>query len=174
MNNTFTSKTFGLMLLSMVFGGSVVYLLSDHPQPPKSVTPEAPAQQTQAWQQNAALPQNHPTVAATDSAPQSTNVNVGSIDELVVGLRNRLEANPSDVKGWVLLAKSYQHLGQPLAAEKAAEKARALGYKKEILTANASMQTTPPRSNPHTIIRQQSPIFEDEYFQPSTAQSDQD
>lgn len=61
----------------------------------------------------------------------TTTVNaqeVAPVAALVDGLAQRLESNPDDVKGWVLLAKSYAHLGQYESAHAAAARARALGY----------------------------------------------
>jgi hypothetical protein len=50
-----------------------------------------------------------------------------SVGNLIAGLRDRLEENPDDAKGWLLLAKSYQHLGQDDEARSAYDKAAALG-----------------------------------------------
>jgi len=46
----------------------------------------------------------------------------------LVGLKQRLEAQPDDVDGWILLSKSYFHLNRREEAEEAFEKAKALGY----------------------------------------------
>lgn len=73
----------------------------------------------------------------TQSKPKS--VNAGSIDQLLVGLRQRLEKEPNDVGGWVLLAKSYHHLDRWHEAEKAAAKARALGFKGDIFPGERSI-----------------------------------
>ncbi len=58
---------------------------------------------------------------------------IASIASLVDGLKQRLQKEPGDVKGWVLLAKSYHHIGDWHEAAKAAAKARELGYTDEIL-----------------------------------------
>lgn len=58
---------------------------------------------------------------------------IASIASLVDGLKQRLQKEPGDVKGWVLLAKSYHHIGDWHEAAKAAAKARELGYSGEIL-----------------------------------------
>ncbi len=71
---------------------------------------------------------------------------VGSVDSLIDGLRQRLEAEPNDVKGWVLLAKSYEFLQQPVEAQKALAKAKALGYTGEDISVQGSGQS----SSPHT------------------------
>lgn len=52
---------------------------------------------------------------------------LASVESMLSGLRDRLEENPDDAKGWLLLAKSYQHLGQDDEARFAYDKAAALG-----------------------------------------------
>jgi hypothetical protein len=49
------------------------------------------------------------------------------ISGLVSGLRDRLEQTPDDADGWLLLARSYEHLGRRSDAELAYEHARSLG-----------------------------------------------
>lgn len=51
----------------------------------------------------------------------------GSVASLVDGLRDRLDAEPDDAGGWLLLAKSYQHLGRDAEALEAYVRAQALG-----------------------------------------------
>lgn len=72
---------------------------------------------------------------------------VGSVASMLDGLKGRLESNPNDAGGWLLLAKSYQHLDQVEDANAAYERARALGrsdagFEKSIGSA-ASTETTP-------------------------------
>jgi hypothetical protein len=52
---------------------------------------------------------------------------IGSVSSLLTGLEERLNDSPEDAKGWLLLAKTYQHLGQDDDAKSAYEKAAALG-----------------------------------------------
>jgi len=59
------------------------------------------------------------------------------VDALLAGLISRLEAQPEDVDGWVLLARSYQYLGRPDEAKMAFRKAADLGY-------------STPDNNPHS------------------------
>ncbi len=68
-----------------------------------------------------------PPVTANPGKQESTT-EIESVDVLLVGLKQRLEAQPDDVDGWVLLSKSYYHLNRLEEAEAAFEKARALGY----------------------------------------------
>lgn len=52
---------------------------------------------------------------------------VGSVASMVNGLAARLQGNPDDGKGWLLLAQSYRHLKRLPEAKAAYEKALALG-----------------------------------------------
>lgn len=45
------------------------------------------------------------------------------IEKMVAALAAKLEKNPGDKKGWVMLARSYKVMGRPVDAEKAYEKA---------------------------------------------------
>lgn len=66
--------------------------------------------------------------ATSTPGKQDSATEIESVDVLLVGLKQRLEAQPDDVDGWVLLSKSYYHLNRREQAEAAFEKARALGY----------------------------------------------
>jgi cytochrome c-type biogenesis protein CcmH len=50
-----------------------------------------------------------------------------SVGTLVGGLEARLVANPDDAKGWILLARSHDHLGNHEKAWNAYSRARDLG-----------------------------------------------
>ena len=67
------------------------------------------------------------TSADKASNPASAPGNLGSVQSMLTGLEQKLEADPSDAKGWLLLAKSYSHLGQSDDAAAAYAKASALG-----------------------------------------------
>jgi len=69
-----------------------------------------------------------PAVTATTDK-QDSSTGVAPVDELLVGLKQRLESQPNDVDGWVLLSKSYYHLDRWKEADEAFEKAKALGYR---------------------------------------------
>jgi cytochrome c-type biogenesis protein CcmH len=58
-----------------------------------------------------------------------------SVETLLTGLEERLSANPDDGKGWLLLAKSYDHLGRDADAAEAYAKAAALGVTDDTLAA---------------------------------------
>ena len=78
------------------------------------------------------------SVRTHGSGPGSGNANarsmtpspdgkVGSVGSLLEGLERRLEADPADAGGWLLLAKSYHHLGRDEEAKAAYKKSIALG-----------------------------------------------
>lgn len=74
------------------------------------------------------VPQHHQNQDRMDTAAASrTKKIVGSVASMLDGLRTRLEREPNDAGGWLLLAKSYQHLRQTENAIAAYERARALG-----------------------------------------------
>jgi cytochrome c-type biogenesis protein CcmH len=52
---------------------------------------------------------------------------LGSVASMVEGLAARLENEPDDADGWILLARSYLHVERPADALNAYERARALG-----------------------------------------------
>ena len=62
---------------------------------------------------------------ATSATPPSGNL--GSVQSMLTGLEERLREDPSDAKGWLLLAKSYSHLGRDDDAALAYAKASELG-----------------------------------------------
>lgn len=56
-----------------------------------------------------------------------------SVGDLIGGLERRLEENPNDGKGWLLLAKSHDHLGNTAAAWSAYARAQELGTSDDAL-----------------------------------------
>jgi cytochrome c-type biogenesis protein CcmH len=68
-----------------------------------------------------------PATAASNS--QASTAGLDSVEVMLVGLRQRLESQPEDVEGWILLSKSYFHVSRQKQAKEAYDKARALGYK---------------------------------------------
>jgi len=65
-------------------------------------------------------------VQASVSTRQSGG-SLGSVASLVDGLKARLQDNPEDAGGWLLLARSYQHVGQDADALAAYTHAQSLG-----------------------------------------------
>ena len=55
------------------------------------------------------------------------SASVGSVASLLGGLEEKLRQDPNDAKGWLLLARSYLHLGRIDEAREAYTKARTLG-----------------------------------------------
>lgn len=77
-----------------------------------------------------------PTGAAVRPAPQSTGdvarkQKIASVDQLLAGLEERLREDPDDGEGWLLLAKSYDHLGRRQESLTAYARARELGFDEE-------------------------------------------
>ena len=67
---------------------------------------------------------NH--VPGTSKNEQSAR-SVATVDSLVDGLIARLQDEPDDAGGWLLLAKSYQHLGRNAEGIEAYRRAQSLG-----------------------------------------------
>ena len=65
--------------------------------------------------------------AASLDPGRSTASSLGSVASMVDGLRAKLQSEPDDADGWMLLARSYQHLDQPADALDAYKHAQALG-----------------------------------------------
>jgi tetratricopeptide (TPR) repeat protein len=66
---------------------------------------------------------------------------IGSVASMLDGLVNRLKENPDDGKSWLLLARSYDHLGRVSEAKDAYERAAALGEFDEKLAGLATSST---------------------------------
>lgn len=66
-------------------------------------------------------------VATNAAAGTSADSSLGSVASMIDGLAVRLENEPDDADGWILLARSYLHIDRPGDALNAYENARALG-----------------------------------------------
>ena len=75
--------------------------------------------------------------SADQPSPASTPTSTSAppVNTLIVGLEQRLAADPSDVSGWRLLAQSHAYLGDMAAARAAAERAVGLGADSDELDA---------------------------------------
>ncbi len=71
----------------------------------------------------------------------SSKKSVASVNSLLAGLEARLEREPDDAGSWLLLAKSYRHLGQPDKARDAYAKAKALGMTYNSFESDALMES---------------------------------
>jgi cytochrome c-type biogenesis protein CcmH len=74
-------------------------------------------------------------VPADQTAAGGEKTKAASVNELLTGLEQRLEENPDDAKNWLLLAKSYDHLGRHVDAADAYAKAVDLGLSDKVLEA---------------------------------------
>ncbi|MDR1994495.1 c-type cytochrome biogenesis protein CcmI [Azonexus sp.] len=61
--------------------------------------------------------------ARTAPAPAQANMSPEQIDEMVARLAERMQSNPDDMQGWLMLARSYKALGRYDDAVKAYAKA---------------------------------------------------
>jgi cytochrome c-type biogenesis protein CcmH/NrfG len=68
-----------------------------------------------------------PAPAVPSAAGETGVVTAAPIAELIGGLETRLTSEPDDVKGWALLAQSYAFVGNAADAERALQRAVALG-----------------------------------------------
>ncbi len=69
----------------------------------------------------------HDGVAPPAEANQESQHRSASVGDLIGGLKTRLADNPEDAKGWLLLARSHEHLGDNAEAWNAYSRARELG-----------------------------------------------
>ena len=70
---------------------------------------------------------NRTAVEAGPATSQNAGEKAASVTSLVGGLEARLAQDPDDAKGWLLLAKSHDHLGNQDAAWVAYTRAKELG-----------------------------------------------
>lgn len=84
----------------------------------------------------------HPPV---DPAPDAAGPAVASVAEMAARLAARLEREPNDGPGWLLLGRSYEHLGRMEEARSAYRRAADLGQAVPALPA----KPTPAASGPH-------------------------
>ena len=96
----------------------------------RSLYPNAPFVQQQITQLEAQLglventgpgPNAEDIEAAQEMSPEQQ---LAMIDSMVGGLANRLEQNPDDIEGWLMLVRSYSVLGRKDEAQDAIDQAR--------------------------------------------------
>lgn len=75
------------------------------------------------------------TSAMKVAAPRAEKRKAASVNNLLAGLEQRLQENPDDAEGWLLLAKSHDHLGHRQEAATAYAKAEQLGLEDRALEA---------------------------------------
>lgn len=73
-------------------------------------------------------PAHNPSDSLAQKRPSAdTDAKAASVSELLAGLEQRLQNDPDNAKDWLLLAKSYDHLGQRQQAADAYARSEALG-----------------------------------------------
>jgi cytochrome c-type biogenesis protein CcmH len=82
-------------------------------------------------------------------APAEGEIGAAEIADMVARLAARLEADPQDLEGWLMLARSYQVLGQPEQAQAAIARADAVFAKapfvrRQIAEAARELGLAPP------------------------------
>lgn len=85
-----------------------------------------------------------------------------AVAELVTGLERKLENNPDDLQGWVLLGRSYHHLQNWTKATEAFEQAKKLGYQgsvPELPNATRPNATRAPAKT-HPLLRRREETLE--------------
>jgi len=70
---------------------------------------------------------NRTAVVTKPMSNDGSETKAASVTSLVGGLEAKLIENPDDAKGWLLLAKSHDHLGDQKAAWAAYARAKELG-----------------------------------------------
>ena len=79
-----------------------------------------------------------PVVSATSVPMASSGEPLPTVEEMLGRLKQRLEREPNDAKGWDLLGRSYEYLGRKEDAEAAFARATALGYVRPAAANDAS------------------------------------
>jgi len=102
------------ILFALIMAASGAFLVSTQSQNPVA---GAGNFETQSLQSLASFPK----------VSQSTT-QLESVEVFLIRLKNRLEIEPDDVDGWLLLSKSYDYLDRLGEAKMAFEKAKTLGY----------------------------------------------
>ena len=85
--------------------------------------------------------------AASAPAPKpNSNDSVAPVGTLLEGLEQRLANEPNDAPGWALLAQSYAFVGRNEDANRAVERAVALGMNEAELTQRVDKARSPHRA----------------------------
>ncbi len=139
MNMSFTFWLLAVVMVAIAVAMPVLPIIARHRESTKTIwaiamtVPVAAAALYAVLGQpgaiNSALAQEHREGGGrlVSSASSPATKNIPSVASLLTGLEERLRTDPADAKGWLLLAKTYSHLGRPEDAAIAYEKARDLG-----------------------------------------------
>jgi hypothetical protein len=94
---------------------------------------------------------------STAASNSRSDMSVASVGNLVDGLKERLQQEPDDAGGWLLLARSYEHLGRYHDANEAYEQAKSLGKVdsdlERSLLAGLVVESTPTTIDPLPSLR---------------------
>jgi cytochrome c-type biogenesis protein CcmH/NrfG len=132
---------FGMAAVGLLVAGAVVTVVL------KSQSASAPGRE----------PQTETGIALTEMARISAGLRsrtpvaqpattVAPVPSLIVGLAERLDADPSDARGWALLAQSYAFVGQLDSAEQALQRAVELGFDEAELRSRVASAERSPHS----------------------------
>ncbi|WP_428033761.1 c-type cytochrome biogenesis protein CcmI/CycH [Amphritea sp.] len=67
------------------------------------------------------------SLMAVQAAETTATMEAGPLDQMAQKLKDRLQNEPDDMEGWVLLGRTYQYMNNQAAADEAYAKATALG-----------------------------------------------
>ena len=107
MNFEFLTKPAVLATAVVAFVAASLYVVIDAPNEDHSV--------------------NRSAIEVPTTVDQAPGKKAASVPSLVGGLEAKLAQDPNDAKGWLLLAKSHDHLGDRDAAWAAYARAKELG-----------------------------------------------
>ena len=107
MNFEFLTKPAVLATAVVAFVAASLYVVIDTPNEDHSV--------------------NRSAIEVPTTVDQAPGKKAASVPSLVGGLEAKLAQDPNDAKGWLLLAKSHDHLGDRDAAWAAYARAKELG-----------------------------------------------
>lgn len=114
-------------VLAFLLGSVIAFAISQWLHSPQSSTlASLPAASMATANSATAHPLTQPSMPA--AVMPMGDAKAGSIDTLTDRLKARLEKEPNDVNGWVLLARSYHYLQRWDEAKAAFAKAKSLGY----------------------------------------------
>ena len=113
-NARFSKWSAAVIAAALVLAALAGYFARDRLSEPEAADP---------MQEFLALPETPPAAAHPPSMQ-----NLAPVEVMLVRLEQRLQQQPDDVEGWILLAKSYYHLNRQGEAQASFERALALGY----------------------------------------------
>tara|TARA_R110002153_G_scaffold182060_3_gene335408 strand:- start:876 stop:1766 length:891 start_codon:yes stop_codon:yes gene_type:complete len=101
------------------------------------------------------------TSESSAAVASKQNKQIAPVEDLLFNLEQRLNKQPDDMQGWLLLAKSYRYLQRDSDAESALEKAQALGFKGTLDSEQTSTMRKPDPLNQLTTPMPMSDFLQD-------------